>query len=60
MVKIICDEPVIEVSVYSVSGKILQRNYSSSSIDITSFNCGVYFLEIKTNSSIYHQKLVKE
>ncbi len=60
MVKIVANELVTEVSVYSVSGKMLRRIYGNSNFDITGFNCGVYFLEIKTNSSIYHQKLLKE
>ena len=60
LIKIVSNEPIIEVSVYSGSGKILQKFPGLANIDICKFDQGIYFLEIKTASEIYHQKLVKD
>jgi len=60
LVKITCDEPVMEVSVFSARGIKLVRFEGNTTFSIKNLPQGMYFVQIKTSSGIYHQKLVKE
>ncbi len=57
-------DPVQEISLFDVSGKILQHiiNNASSSIYVPTAGlaAGIYIVTIKTNSEVYQQKLLKQ
>lgn len=54
------DFKINEIEVYDQLGRqvFFEKNISHS-IDITSFNNGIYFLEIKTDSGIFREKIIK-
>ena len=58
--KILVEEPVTKVSVFSVRGLKLIEFSAHAELNIRKLECGIYFVQIKTSSGVYYQKLVKE
>jgi len=53
------NEVVEKLSVYSLSGNLIQIEKNKSSINISDFSSGVYILKIQHNGDIYTRKFVK-
>lgn len=53
------NEAVNNVSVYDVTGKLLQSVQNTKSIDMSSYNSGVYFVEVTIGNSTQTVKVLK-
>lgn len=57
---------ISEISLYNIQGKLLynvpvaQTGSYSFQIDLSNFNSGVYFLDIKTPNASYKTKIIKQ
>lgn len=58
--KILLKELVTSVSVFSVRGAKLMEFSELDELNIRKLERGIYFVQIKTPSGVYYQKLVKE
>jgi hypothetical protein len=50
----------IKVNLYDISGKILRRNITDKTIDLSDLPSGVYFLNIEHEGNIYNKRIIKE
>ena len=50
----------IKVNLYDMSGKILRRNITDKTIDLSDLPSGVYFLNIEHEGNIYNKRIIKE
>ena len=50
----------IKVNLYDISGKILRRNITDKTIDLSNLPSGVYFLNIEHEGNIYNKRIIKE
>jgi hypothetical protein len=57
-IKIKEGEKILQVRIFDTSGRMILQT-GLSGIDTTKLNQGIYFLEVKTNKSIYAEKLIK-
>ncbi len=53
------DQPILTMSIYSMNGRLLKQVPSKDQINISELVNGVYFLNIKTNSKVVTQKIIK-
>jgi hypothetical protein len=58
-------DPIQEVNVFDVTGKLMQSIHTPSGlttlkINTTDFPKAVYFIQVKTNSTVYRRKLFKQ
>ena len=53
-------EKEIALSLYSLDGRILYSCQQQKSIDFSEFIKGVYFMEVRTENTIYFHKIIKE
>ena len=60
IVNCISDQEIEEIKVFSLSGLCLKTILNSNEIDISQFKSGVYLIQLKTNSGIEVQKLLKQ
>jgi hypothetical protein len=54
------NQNVVNTIISDVAGKIVYNKPSASQIDVNSFNSGLYFITIKTNSSVFNGRFIKE
>lgn len=54
------DQNIVNTVISDISGKIVYNNLSSSQIDISSLNSGLYFIKVNTETSVFSGKLIKE
>ena len=53
------DYSIHEIIVFDVNGKNIGTYYNSSSIDVTNFPVGIYFIRIKTDKGEFNKKFIK-
>ncbi|HCL83519.1 MAG TPA: hypothetical protein DIC22_06055, partial [Chitinophagaceae bacterium] len=58
-------DPIIEINIYDIAGKLLQKNITASGqtsiqVNTSVLSKGVYIIAVKTTSAIYRQKLFKQ
>ncbi len=53
--------PIESISIYNVFGALVyHKNQIESAIDLHNIPTGIYFIEVKSNSEFYKQKIIKE
>lgn len=52
-------EKVLNVSVYDISGKLVNAQFSNGQINVSMLPKGMYILNAKTEKAVYQQKLIK-
>jgi hypothetical protein len=52
-------EKVLNVSVYDMSGKLVNAQFSNGQVNVSMLPKGVYILIAKTEKAVYQQKLIK-
>ncbi|OYU81565.1 MAG: hypothetical protein CFE23_03605 [Flavobacterium sp. BFFFF1] len=60
VVNIKADSEVLSVELFDVRGRKLMENHKSSSIDLTRFDSGIYFVKVFTVNGSAVERLVKE
>ncbi|WP_081413972.1 T9SS type A sorting domain-containing protein [Chryseobacterium daeguense] len=59
IVNIRTQEKILTVSVYDMSGKIVNAPFSNGQINVSMLPKGIYILIAKTDKAVYQQKLIK-
>jgi hypothetical protein len=53
------DQPV-EVTIYDLTGKVIEVEVNNKQIDLSNLSNGVYVLSIEYNGTIYNKRIIKE
>lgn len=59
IINITSNQPIIETIIYSIAGQQLSKA-STSSIDVSNLNSGIYIVEIFTNTGKFYKKFIKK
>lgn len=53
-------EKIVNVSVYDMSGKLVNAQFSNGQVNMSMLSKGVYILRATTDKAVYQQKLIKK
>lgn len=59
MVKVVCDQPIVEVLIYSMTGELVQVEHKPE-FSVSDLSTGVYMVKVKTNEGIGNIRFVKQ
>lgn len=59
MLNIVSTEPINDIIITDINGKVLIKYFESGPIDISALNAGIYFCRVKTNNKIKTLKFIK-
>jgi len=60
IVNLTTEFPVEEIKIMDITGKLIHTSTNEQSVNLSSYNSGVYFLKVTQNGKISTHKVIKE